>query len=160
MESGGGKHIMGTIPARLFILISLEGDSMTDEVIRPFRIAVAEEVPDDPRGWLDCTRFPSAIANAAWDYDTDLDYMRERVSYRLLNKAMAGLIGQVAFISGGIISSDSKKISLAQREINVLRTRYIPHIDGGDTQCFVHVIGCENIYIVSGHVATDRSVPS
>ena len=54
---------------------------MAVEVIRPFRITVAEEVLDDLRDRLDRTPFPSAVANPGLDYGTDLDYLRALAAY-------------------------------------------------------------------------------
>jgi pimeloyl-ACP methyl ester carboxylesterase len=47
----------------------------------PFQIAVPEAVLVDLRQRLAITRWPDAVEHAAWDYGTDLDYLKELVGY-------------------------------------------------------------------------------
>ena len=49
--------------------------------VRPFEVQVTEEVLDDLRERLAHTRWPDEIADAGWDYGTNLAYMRELVGY-------------------------------------------------------------------------------
>jgi microsomal epoxide hydrolase len=47
----------------------------------PFQIAVPDSVLDDLRRRLEMTRWPDAVEGAAWDYGTNLEYMKELVAY-------------------------------------------------------------------------------
>jgi pimeloyl-ACP methyl ester carboxylesterase len=49
--------------------------------LTPFRIEVREDVLNDMRDRLRRTRWPDQIADSAWDYGTDIAYLRELVSY-------------------------------------------------------------------------------
>ena len=49
--------------------------------IEPFRIDVPESVLADLRDRLARTRFPDQIGGAAWDYGTELSYLKELVAY-------------------------------------------------------------------------------
>jgi pimeloyl-ACP methyl ester carboxylesterase len=49
--------------------------------VRRFEVRVTEEVLDGLRERLARTRWPDEVADAGWDYGTNLDYMRELVEY-------------------------------------------------------------------------------
>ncbi len=49
--------------------------------VEPFRINVPADVLADLRERLTRTRFPDEVPNSAWDYGTNLAYMRELVAY-------------------------------------------------------------------------------
>jgi pimeloyl-ACP methyl ester carboxylesterase len=49
--------------------------------VRPFEVQIGEEILDDLRARLSRTRWPDEIADAGWDYGTNLAYMRELVGY-------------------------------------------------------------------------------
>ena len=49
--------------------------------IRPFEIAVPDEVLTDLQARLSGTRFPDQLEGVGWDYGTDLAYLRELVDY-------------------------------------------------------------------------------
>ena len=49
--------------------------------VRPFTIAVADNVLDDLRQRLADTRWPDEIPNSGWDYGSNLSYIRELVEY-------------------------------------------------------------------------------
>ena len=49
--------------------------------IRPFEIAVPDEVLTDLQERLSGTRFPDQLEGVGWDYGTDLAYLRELVDY-------------------------------------------------------------------------------
>jgi pimeloyl-ACP methyl ester carboxylesterase len=49
--------------------------------VEPFRIAVPEAVLADLRQRLGQTRWPDEVEDAAWDYGTNLAYLRELVEY-------------------------------------------------------------------------------
>jgi pimeloyl-ACP methyl ester carboxylesterase len=51
------------------------------EAIEPFRIQVSDATLADLRERLSRTRFPDQIEGAAWDYGTELGYLRELVAY-------------------------------------------------------------------------------
>ena len=51
-------------------------DGTSDE-IRPFRIDVPDAVLEDLRERLARTRWPDQIPNSAWDYGTDIEYLRD-----------------------------------------------------------------------------------
>jgi microsomal epoxide hydrolase len=48
---------------------------------RPFRVAVPDSTLEDLRERLARTRWPVQIAGTAWDYGTDIDYLRELCAY-------------------------------------------------------------------------------
>ncbi len=54
---------------------------MGDEEIRPFRVEVPEAVLVDLRERLARTRWPDQIPGHAWDYGTDVDYLRDLCAY-------------------------------------------------------------------------------
>lgn len=47
----------------------------------PFRIYVPDAVLDDLRERLDRARFPEQLEESAWEYGTDVDYLRELCAY-------------------------------------------------------------------------------
>jgi pimeloyl-ACP methyl ester carboxylesterase len=47
----------------------------------PFQIAVPDTVLADLRRRLEATRWPDAVEDAAWDYGSNLEYMKELVEY-------------------------------------------------------------------------------
>ena len=49
--------------------------------IRPFEIAVPDEVLDDLRRRLEMTRLPDQLDGAGWDYGAELDYVTELITY-------------------------------------------------------------------------------
>jgi pimeloyl-ACP methyl ester carboxylesterase len=49
--------------------------------VRPFRIAVADELLTDLKERLGRTRWPQSVADAQWDYGVSLDYMRSLTAY-------------------------------------------------------------------------------
>jgi len=49
--------------------------------VEPFSIKVPEEVLADLKARLDRTRFPDEVPDTAWEYGTDLAYLRELVDY-------------------------------------------------------------------------------
>lgn len=49
--------------------------------VQPFRIAVGQNILDDLRERLARTRWPDQIDGAGWDYGTNLDYLKELVTY-------------------------------------------------------------------------------
>ena len=51
--------------------------------VRPFRVAVGDDVLDDLAARLDRVRWPDEIPGSAgtWEYGTDLGYLRELVAY-------------------------------------------------------------------------------
>jgi microsomal epoxide hydrolase len=49
--------------------------------VRPFRIDVPQEVLDDLHRRLDATIWPPTIADAGWDYGTDIDELRALVDH-------------------------------------------------------------------------------
>ena len=46
------------------------------ENIRPFEVHFEDEALDDLRERLGRTRFPDQLDGAAWDYGTELSYLR------------------------------------------------------------------------------------
>lgn len=64
---------------------SLE-DTQDDKTIHPFTISISDDVLDDLRKRLSSARFPDqlqldATEKKKWQYGTDLDYLKELVSY-------------------------------------------------------------------------------
>ena len=49
--------------------------------VQPFTIHVSDEVLADLRERLARTRWPGEIPNAAWDYGSNLAYLKELVDY-------------------------------------------------------------------------------
>jgi pimeloyl-ACP methyl ester carboxylesterase len=49
--------------------------------VKPFEVRVTEEVLDDLRARLGCTRWPDELDDAGWEQGTDLAYLRELVGY-------------------------------------------------------------------------------
>jgi pimeloyl-ACP methyl ester carboxylesterase len=49
--------------------------------IHPFKVDVAQATLDDLQNRLANTRWPETIADAGWDYGTDLGYLKELVEY-------------------------------------------------------------------------------
>jgi len=47
----------------------------------PFRIAVPQATLDDLHARLARTRWPDEVADAGWEYGTNLDYLRSLVDY-------------------------------------------------------------------------------
>ena len=47
----------------------------------PFVVAVSEETLADLRERLARTRWPNEVANAQWEYGTNLAYLKELVAY-------------------------------------------------------------------------------
>jgi len=54
---------------------------MTDEMIRPFRIAIPQADLDDLNDRLDRTRWPDELPDIGWRYGVPLDYLRELAAY-------------------------------------------------------------------------------
>ncbi|MGI8553788.1 MAG: epoxide hydrolase family protein [Dehalococcoidia bacterium] len=54
---------------------------MTTTAVRPFQIAVPDEVLDDLGQRLSRTRFPGEVTDSGWEYGTNLAYLRELVAY-------------------------------------------------------------------------------
>ena len=52
-----------------------------DAGVRPFRIDVPQDTLDDLRGRLAGTRWTDEVADAGWDYGTNLGYLRELTDY-------------------------------------------------------------------------------
>jgi microsomal epoxide hydrolase len=55
--------------------------SVDPTAIRPFEIAVSDEVLADLQVRLSMTRFPDQLDGVGWDYGTDVAYLRELVDY-------------------------------------------------------------------------------
>ena len=49
--------------------------------VQPFRINVSQDILDDLQLRLTNTRWPDAVDDAAWEYGTNLDYLKEVVEY-------------------------------------------------------------------------------
>ena len=49
--------------------------------IRPFEVAVSDEVMEDLRLRLARTRLPDQLDGAGWDYGTELEYLTELITY-------------------------------------------------------------------------------
>ena len=51
--------------------------------VRPFRVAVGDDVLGDLQRRLEAVRWPDAIPGSAgtWEYGTDLGYLRDLVAY-------------------------------------------------------------------------------
>ena len=49
--------------------------------IKPFEIQVSDEVLDDLNNRLSSTRWPDELPGTAWDYGSNLDYMKELAGY-------------------------------------------------------------------------------
>jgi pimeloyl-ACP methyl ester carboxylesterase len=49
--------------------------------VKPFRIDVSQDVLDDLRDRLACTRWPDEVEGAGWEYGTNLDYLKELTAY-------------------------------------------------------------------------------
>jgi microsomal epoxide hydrolase len=49
--------------------------------VEPFRVEIPDATLDDLRRRLGHTRYPEPLPDAAWDYGTDSDYLRELVAY-------------------------------------------------------------------------------
>ena len=49
--------------------------------VEHFEVRVSEDVLDDLRARLARTRWPDEVAEARWDYGTNLAYLRELVEY-------------------------------------------------------------------------------
>ena len=62
-------------------------NAVTEEVpvdptaVRPFEIAVPDEVLDDLRARLERTRLPDQLDGADWDYGAELGYVTELITY-------------------------------------------------------------------------------
>lgn len=50
-------------------------------VKNPFQISVSQSVLDDLRVRLEQTRWPDSVAEAGWNYGTNLEYLKELVAY-------------------------------------------------------------------------------
>ena len=59
-------------------MISASGAALR---IKPFRIDISDAVLEDLHERLHRTRFPEQLPDAAWDYGTELGYLRELVAY-------------------------------------------------------------------------------
>ena len=66
----------GAVP--VYRSVSEQGDPTA---IRSFVVDVPEPVLDDLRWRLRRTRYPDEIPGSAWDYGTNLDYLKELVTY-------------------------------------------------------------------------------
>ena len=62
---------------------------MSDD-ITPFRVEVAQADIDDLRDRLARTRWPDQIPGSGWSYDTDLDYLRDRLHAPIVWDAQRG----------------------------------------------------------------------
>ncbi len=49
--------------------------------VRPFEIAVSDDVLDDLRARLERTRLPDQLDGVGWDYGTELGYLNELITY-------------------------------------------------------------------------------
>ena len=56
-------------------------ERFADNSITPFEIAVSDEELQDLQARLARTRLPDQLDGISWEYDTDLDYMREILAY-------------------------------------------------------------------------------
>ncbi|MEM4781064.1 MAG: epoxide hydrolase [Halalkalicoccus sp.] len=54
---------------------------MDEASIEPFEVDVERSAIEDLRRRLDATRWPDQLPEAAWEYGTDLDYLRELCAY-------------------------------------------------------------------------------
>jgi len=90
---------------------------MSTSTVRPFRLDVPENVLDDLRERLRRTRWPAEAPGAAWQYGTDLSYMKELVAYWL----------------------DGYDWRAQEARLNAL-PQFIANVDGLDVH-FVHVKG-------------------
>src|SRR5579864_4809177 len=54
---------------------------MAQGKIEPFKIEVSDEVLADLRARLERTRLPDEVPGSAWDYGTNLAYLRELIEY-------------------------------------------------------------------------------
>src|SRR5260221_12258038 len=56
---------------------------MSGSGVRPFRVAVGDDVLDDLQSRLERVRWPDEIpgAEGSWTYGTDLGYLQELVAY-------------------------------------------------------------------------------
>ena len=57
------------------------GQTRPSDAVVPFKIQVPDAVLRDLKERLARTRFPEELPGAAWDYGTDLDYLKELVAY-------------------------------------------------------------------------------
>ena len=57
------------------------GGAEGEAKIRPFEIAVPDEVLDDLRRRLEMTRLPDQLDGAGWDYGAELGYVTELIEY-------------------------------------------------------------------------------
>ena len=57
------------------------GSAPAGDAVAPFKIQVPDAVLNDLKDRLGRTRFPGEIPGAAWDYGTDLAYLKELVAY-------------------------------------------------------------------------------
>ena len=71
--------------AGLAVIAALTPHAVTAQAggaeIRPFEIAVPDEVLDDLRRRLERTRLPDQLDGAGWDYGAELDYVTELIAY-------------------------------------------------------------------------------
>ena len=56
-------------------------DPVDPTAIRPFEVAVSDEVMEDLRLRLARTRLPDQLDGAGWDYGTELEYLTELITY-------------------------------------------------------------------------------
>ena len=56
-------------------------DKIAQGKIEPFKIEVSDEVLADLRARLERTRLPDEVPGSAWDYGTNLAYLRELIDY-------------------------------------------------------------------------------
>ena len=54
---------------------------MAQGKIEPFKIEVSDDVLADLRARLERTRLPDEVPASAWEYGTNLAYMRELLDY-------------------------------------------------------------------------------
>ena len=73
-----GQFLRGVMLQRSDIIPLTTGASMT---VKPFKVQVAPVVLKDLKDRLARTRWPDEIPAAAWDYGTDMAYLRELLDY-------------------------------------------------------------------------------
>ena len=59
----------------------IDQDKIARGKIEPFKIEVSDEVLADLRARLERTRLPDEVPGSAWDYGTNLAYLRELIEY-------------------------------------------------------------------------------
>ena len=98
---------------------------MASEKIEPFRVEVPDEVIADLRARLGSTRFPDEVPDTAWEYGTNLAYLKELVEYWRdeVRLARASSASSIASRISRRASTDSESISSTKRARGRIRNR-------------------------------------